>query len=576
MSGLNKSAVGLGLGVSLLALAGCGGYSNAAAAGLHKGGTAVVALLPQSAPNWFFPIVPNTNYFAANAQAIAMIYKPLVQIGPKDTPVLSQSLAKSITWNKSGTVYTLKLNPKWHWSNGQPVTSKDVVFSWQIAMATSQPNAPWINGGSGIGGIPARIKSIAAKGAYTVVVTLNQPSNQQWFVRNGLGQFFGVAPASVWDRYPKDMTEELNFIHSVASNPTAPEFRVVDGPYRLSKMVPNQYWQFVPNRRYDGHKSLLNKVIFQYETSDQTEFAALKSGTVSVGYMPFSMWASRNALTSDTLKPLFRLGFNYVQLNLSPKAEGGIGSVFQQLPVRQALQYGINEVQINKTFYHGLGAVENSPIAAEPKTPFYDPRLSKLTYPFDIAKGKAVLLKNGWQLKHGVMIKNGRKLAFTLDYTTGSSTLESIVQVLQQNWKSEGIDVQLNALAPNSLFSIMSPATAQKWQAAIWDGGWGYKPDYYPSGGGLFATGSGSNFGSYSNANMNALIKASYAPAATPQAAYASLGRYLAYASRQLPATLWMPWTPVLFVHAKALHGSVQHANMIDNIYEPNYWWVSQ
>ncbi len=574
MSRVKKSVAGVTLGMTVLVLGVPGGRSLAASA--HKGGTAVVALLAQSAPNWYFPIVPNTDYFAANAQAIAMLYKPLVLMGPNDSPDYAQSLAKGVRWNKSGTVYTVTLNRKWHWSNGRPVTSRDVVFSWQVALASSRPNAPWIYGGAGIGGVPTRIKSVVARGLYTVVVTLNQPSNQQWFIRNGLGQFFGVAPASVWDKYPHNMTKELDFIHSVAGNPLAPEFRVVDGPYRLAAMVPNQYWEFVPNAHYDGHKSLLQKVLFQYETSDQAEFAALKSGTVSVGYMPFSMWDSRHLLTNDSLKPIFRFGFNYVQLNLSPKAQGGIGAVFQQLPVRQALQYGINEGQINETFYHGLGAIENSPIAPKPQTAFYDPSLSKLTYPFDPARGKQILLHNGWRLDHGVMTKDGKKLAFTLDYTTGSSTLQSIVQVLQQNWRREGIAVQLNALPSNSLFSIMSPQTAQKWQAAIWDGGWGYKPDFYPTGGGLFATGAGSNFGSYSNAEMNALIKASYEPAPTTQKAYASLGRYLMYASKQLPATLWMPWTPVLFVHANNLHGTVSHANMIENIYEPNYWWLSQ
>ncbi len=572
---LKKSLIGVGLGVTGLVLAGCGTNATPASSGPHQGGSAVIALLAQSAPNWYFPIVPNTGYFAANAQAIALMYKPLVLMSPQDSPDLAQSLAKKITWNAQGTVYTITLNPKWYWSNGTQVTSKDVVFSWQIALGASQSHAPWMYGGAGIGGVPSRIQSVQANGPETVIVRLNQPSNQQWFIRNGLGQFFGVAPQSVWDKYPHNMTKELNFIHSVASNPLAPEFKVVDGPYQFSKMVPNQYWEFVPNPHYDGHKSYLKKVVLQYETNAQSEFAGLKTGSITAGYMPFSMWGARNQLTSDAIKPMFRFGFNYVQLNLSPVAKGGIGAVFQQLPVRQALQYGIDESGINQAFYHGMGAIENSPIAPKPKTAFYDPALSALTYPFNPAQGKALLLHNGWALHNGVMTKGSQKLAFTLDYTSGSNTLTSVVQTLQHNWQQEGIQVQLQSMAPNSLFGIMAPQTAAKWQAAIWQGGWGYKPDFYPTGGGLFATGAGSNFGSFNDPTMNTLIKDSYAPAVTTSAAYASLGRYLTYASHQLPATLWMPWTPNLFVHAKTLHGSVQHANTIENIFEPNYWWVS-
>jgi peptide/nickel transport system substrate-binding protein len=137
-----------------------------------------------------------------------LLYKPLLDITPSDTIDFHRSIASRITWNPSGTVYTMTLGHRYHWSNGEPITASDVVFSWQIIRAASQPNAPWVFGGQGFGGIPTRWKSVVAVNPSTVRITLNQPSNQQWFIHNGINQLTPL-PQSVWDRCPSNMHQEL-------------------------------------------------------------------------------------------------------------------------------------------------------------------------------------------------------------------------------------------------------------------------------------------------------------------------------------------------------------------------------
>jgi peptide/nickel transport system substrate-binding protein len=65
---------------------------------------------------------------------------------------------------------------------------------------------------------------------------------------------------------------------------------------------------------------------------------------------------------------------------------------------------------------------------------------------------------------------------------------------------------------------------------ANWGGGWIYAPDYLPTGESLFATGAGSNSGSYSDPKMDQLITASQKQNGTQP-----LYTYEDYAAQQLP-----------------------------------------
>ncbi len=556
-------------------LAGCGSgasHTQSASLGPLKGGTAVIAMPPDLSPDGFFPVNSTVTYSDIDAQIQALMYKPLLDITASDKIDYSRSLASNIQWNANGTVYTITLGNKYRWSNGKPVTAQDVVFTWDIINAASASNAPWTFGGDGFGGIPARWKSVVATNAHTVVVTLNAPSNQQWFVRNGLGQLTPV-PESVWDKYPHDMTEELKFVNQLQNDPTAPEYRVVDGPYHFDAMQPNSYWSFTPNAQYGGHKSYLSKIIFQYETGDPSEFTALKTGTVSLGYLPFSLWNSKSELSSDKISQDFPFGFNYMNINMDPAA-GFIPREFSHLYVRQALEMGIDQTGIVDSFYHSAAIPEFGPIPAKPATVFDDPSL-KNPYPYNPKAGLKLLEAHGWTLHKGVLQKDGHPFAFSLIYAEGSTSASDSLQVIAHDWQEEGIDVSLEPEPANTAFGVMLGSNQSKWQMSYFPGGWTYQPDYYPTGGGLFSSTAGGNYSHYSSKTMNQLVALTYEPVTSQTAALASLSKYQAWAVHDLPV-LWMPYFPSLTVQSDQMHGVSQTINPVTDLYYPNYWWTSK
>lgn len=332
------------------------------------------------------------------------------------------------------------------------------------------------------------------------------------------------------------MVQELAYIHSVANSPGSSPYRVVDGAYKFQSMQPNSNWTFVPNPHYDGHRSSVSKVIYQYETSPEAEFLGLKDGTINVGYLPTSDWDARKELRGDKLTTRYAFGFTFLQPNYSRQAPGGLGLVFRNLYVRQALEMGIDQGGMIQSFFHGAGVLEADPIPPEPKTVFYDPAV-RPQYSFNPAQGKALLQSHGWHEVNGVMTKGNTQLSFTLLYISGSQSAANLVQLVKQNWAQEGIRVSLQSGTFDQVLTTAQQTDPTKWNMAFWTQSWTYEPDYYPTGGSFYLTGAGANQGGYNNGTMDALIRNSYLPG-TPSQIKKRLDQYVAYAAHDLPV-LW-------------------------------------
>ncbi len=538
----------------------------------------VVAVSPTQAPNWYFPVISSTAYTLVNLDFIALEYKPLLDVTASDRIDYSRSLASSITVSHHDTVYTIHLGSRYKWSNGTPVTARDVVFTWDVLKAASQPKAVWVQGGSGIGGVPAMWTNVVALNSKTVQVTVSKPVNPVWFIRNGLGQLEPV-PASVWDKHPGNMTKELTFIHAVANTPGARVYQVIDGPYHYSSSQPDNYWIYVANPKYGGHRASIQKLVFQYETSTASEFAALRKGTVQLGYVSNGYWGARSQLKNDVVRATYPFGFSYMLPNESTQAPGGLGPYFARQYVREALQMGVNQPGLINYVYHGNGVQSYGPLASRPTTEFDAPALSHALYPYNPAAARSLLMSHGWRLVNGVMTKGGVKFAFTMTYLTGSTSLTNMMEVIQHAWAKEGIQVQLKSMPVNELVAIANQSDPSKW-SMMGPMDWTYEPDYYPTGGGLFATGSASNGGGYNSATANTLIKESYAPG-SPSQAKAALFRYEEFIQKDNPV-IFLPWLAggyagigFIITHVKTLHGTVSTYNPVSGLLYPNYWTLS-
>jgi peptide/nickel transport system substrate-binding protein len=520
-------------------------------------------------PNWWAPIEPATACVAFDGGVGGGMYSylPLLWVNGNDSINYPLSIASGISVSNDDRTYTVHLNPRWHWSNGQPVTAADVVYDFDLLKAASQPKSPLPYCFADTGGLPAQWASVTAPNETTVVIKTTGPVSPLWFELNGLAQLVPI-PKATWDKYP-NLNRELSWINSIADQPQNPVYQVIDGPYNISKVVPNQYWVYTWNPRYSGKKPAIHTVIYYYEASDAADFAALKTGQVQISSLPPTYWPERSQLSNYAIQTAPLFGYQFISLNLTAKAPG-IGDLFSQLYVRQALQYGIDQPLLVSKVLDNLATPTISPV---PSVSVYYDKAIKNPYPYDPARGKALLEAHGWKMEHGVMTRGNLKLAFKIILVPGSQSTTNELLAIIQSWAQEGIQATVQEMGANTANSITgNPADRDKWDAAM-GGLWIYVPDYYPTGEDLFETNDAFNSGGYSSAEMNSLITKTLA-AGTPAQLRARFDAYQRYAVQQLPGILYVPTAENVNVISKQVGGWNQNYNLIISEPPMNYlYW---
>jgi peptide/nickel transport system substrate-binding protein len=511
---------------------------------------------PGVRPNWWPPIVSSLACLTLTGGFDTPSYMPLLWVNGSGTIDWSRSIATSITVSNHDRTYTIHMGAKWRWSNGTPLTAADALFDWSLLKAGSGPKSPLPYCYAGEGGVPLEWQAVTAPNAHTLVVTTTQPVNPSWFEINGLTQIIPM-PEATWNRYPTNVTKELQWINSIADQPMNPVYRVVDGPYRVQAVVANQYYRFTWNPDYTLGAPHIHTIIYDYEPSDTAEFAALRTGQIQVGTLPSQFWSARGQLTGYAIQEEPSYSFDYIAPNYSPKTPG-IGNVLNQLYIRQALQYGINQPGLIQALFHGAATATLTPVPVT--SALYDQAI-KNPYPYNVAKGRALLEAHGWKMVNGVMTKGGKKLAFTFLFPTGSLVIAEEVQAIQATWAEEGVEVTLKGVPPTTFDAVqISPSDLGTW-AVNGVNYWIYAPDYLPDGTFAFLPNAGYNMGAYSDPEMTRLIDATLAPGTSAQV-QSRFDAYEVYAADSLPV-LYAPTPKVLNVISDQLGGWQANYNSI-------------
>ena len=122
-----------------------------------------------------------------------------------------------------------------------------------------------------------------------------------------------------------------------------------------------------------------------------------------------------------------------------------------QLAVRQALLYSIDQEEINDIAFDGYYLVQKGPLDAV--HPCYNPEVENM-YPFDLEKAAELLDQSGWVLEEGASIRvakgvedveDGTPLSFR--FSALSDTNAKIGEVLQMEWAPLGIDLTVEVIA---------------------------------------------------------------------------------------------------------------------------------
>jgi peptide/nickel transport system substrate-binding protein len=558
-----------------------GSASSTAAA--VAGGTARVALPAGVTLSWIWPYVPLTSANEYNAEGFEMLlYRPLYMFGNNGDSVAVNyplSVANAPVYSDGGKTVTMTMKG-WKWSNGETVDAKDVIF-W-LNMMKAEPSNYY---GYVPGLLPDNLASYSATGPETVVLHLKSAVGSTWFTYNQLAEITpmplawdvtatggkagsgGCTTDTAADKWAKCtavfkyMTAQAEIAKTYASNPL---WQVVDGPWKLSSFSTNTagpVTSFAPNTAYSGTpKPSLTALTYYAYTDDTTEYTALKTGQLDVGYIPPADLApvtggqvlpSTNPLGSSyTLAPNYAFGIQYFLINFNNPT---LGPAYKQLYVRQAIQESIDQEGMIKSVDRGYGYPTSGAVPTQPKSqwvpPVQDENGGQGPYAFSTTNAKNLLTSHGWSEVGGVMtcetpakcgagVTKGTELKMVMDYATGIQSFQEEVAVIKSDAAAAGIDINL---VPQSFNTIIGETTPCKpGPKCTWDilnfGGWNYNgPGFEPTGEPLFATGASSNSGSYSDPQEDKLIGETHT-----QGALSVFSQYATYTAQQLPF-MWMP-----------------------------------
>jgi peptide/nickel transport system substrate-binding protein len=528
-----------GAAAAALVVAACSsaaGGPQSSGGAIQKGGTATFALPPGAVPNWIFPFIDSAHSSIDNRNQFEyLMFRPLYFFGDNGQPVpnSSLSLASPPAFSNGNKTVTITMK-NYKWSNGEPVGASGVAF-WLNMMAAEKTHwAYYVPGG-----LPDNLSSWKVTSPTQIVLQLKTAYSPSWFTDNELSQITPLPMA--WDM--TSAAAKGNCATSVSSCAAVWQYlynqakqvstygksalwKIVDGPWQLSSYQTTGQSVFTPNKSYSGPvKPHLAQFIETPFTTEDAELNVLRSGNISVGYLPTTDLDQRPVIQRSgyDLSVWVDAGINYFPENFNNPT---VGPIFRQLYFRAALQHLINQPQYISKIWRGFASPTYGPVPVQPANPFVDSFEKANPYPFSVSAAKSLLTSNGWtvnaggasvcakpgtgQGECGAGVKAGTKLSFKLNYASGVTEVTQEMQALKSTASEVGIELNLSQAPFDQVISESVPCKPNQascsWQLDNWGGGWSYSMDHFPNGDLIFGTGAGDNFGSYSSSKTDQLI----------------------------------------------------------------------
>jgi peptide/nickel transport system substrate-binding protein len=359
---------------------------------------------------------------------------------------LEGELAESWDISPDNLTITFHLRPGVTWHDGQPLSSADVLFTYQLYI---DPNTPTAYAES-----YKQVARAEAPDPLTFKVSYDKP----------------YAPAlESWGMQvlPKHLLEEVKITKSPLSR-----HPVGSGPYRFVDWTAGEKVVLEANPDYFEGRPYIKRVVYRVIPDTSTQFLELQSGSLDfMGLTPIQY-------QTQTGTPAFARRFNkyrYLTFSYTYLGYNLRRPMFQDKRVRQALSYAINKQEIVEGVLLGLGQPATGPY--KPDSWVYNSNVKRYNYNPDQAK--ALLAEAGWSDSDGdgILDKDGNPFAFTIVTNQGNDLRSKSGEIIQRRLREVGIDVKLRVIEWASfLKEFINPGN---FDATILGWSTGAEPDQY-------------------------------------------------------------------------------------------------
>ncbi|MEO8612822.1 MAG: peptide ABC transporter substrate-binding protein [Chloroflexota bacterium] len=368
-------------------------------------------------------------WYATTVQDLILAQAWVIDDKIEPVPVLAQEIPSADNGGLSadGTVITIKLKDGLKWSDGEPLTSADFKFYYDMIMNTANTvssRAPW----------DTKVKSVEAPDPQTVVITTNE-AYAPWIATLNITPLPMHILQPIFDKDGNLDTADWN------RNPT-----VGSGPYTLVNWESGSEMNFVRNDNYILDPAKIDNIKIQFVPDAQTVVSALIAGDTDVG--TFIDPGEVPGLKDSGKVNIESVGSGYNEgIFFNVGTDGN--AALKDVNVRKALAMLIDRDKIN----HDLNKdVVHTGVSFWESTPYANPDLKPV--PYDVEGAKKLLDDAGWvdSNSDGTRDKDGVELV--LRYVTNQRQVRKDIQaVIKQAYEDVGVGVDIQNFDSDVFFA---------------------------------------------------------------------------------------------------------------------------
>ncbi|EFI42607.1 ABC transporter, substrate-binding protein, family 5 [Peptoniphilus sp. oral taxon 386 str. F0131] len=354
----------------------------------------------------------------------------------------------NLSFDEAEKTVTYKINPNFKWSNGEQVTTADIVKTYEIVAnqdyITAAQSARFDESMEKIVGIVDYNQKKADKISGLEVI---DDSTMKIHLTE-------ITPSVLWGGcFCGEFVNAKQFegvaMDKIIESPALRKNPLSYGPYFIKDMVSGEKVIFEANPYYyKGEPKIKNLEMEILPPSQQV--AAIKAGKYDLVFgTNVDVFPELIELDNINVATRMDLYMSYLGFKLgtwdAAKGEVVVNPEAKMADpnLRKAMGYAIDNDALGEQYYHGLRFTAASPIPPLFAT-LHDPEITG--YKLDLEKAKTLLDEAGFKDVNGDDIredKNGNPLKINLAMMSGSEIQEPLSQYYMQQWKSIGLDVEL-------------------------------------------------------------------------------------------------------------------------------------
>jgi len=356
-------------------------------------------------------LIPFDTTSSYSGVILDLIYDKLVYLKADGT--YEPRLAESVEMNEDSTVMTFNLRKDAYWSDGEPVTAADVVFTAK-AYASPSVNALRKNQCNNFVGFGESDDSLAVKALddYTVEFQLTEPTNKDFLLFTKFRDIY-ILPEHLLNDVPlKDIRTSSYWDNPVSS-----------GPCVYEKEITGERIEFSANQNYYNTPEWDKFVVRVVPTSNL--LAGLMNGEIdclagNVASLQLSDWDMAQQQKNLVCNSLPAVNYQYMAINTSKS--------YMTSEIRRIINMTINRELIVDGLLQGEGVQVFGPIP--PNNIYYNDEIEE---PYNPEEAKKLLAESGWDYNRTLI----------MSVPSGNTIREQAAVIIQQNLAEIGMKAKI-------------------------------------------------------------------------------------------------------------------------------------